>query len=72
MTSATIRLVAPTQVERRLLSLADLLKALVEHRIERRAHKRMLALDLLREQQARRQDPHAVDHMLAQLGLPRR
>lgn len=72
MTSATIRLVAPTQVERRLLSLADLLRALVEHRIERRARKRRLALDLLREQQARRQDPHAVDHMLAQLGLPRR
>ncbi|MEV7797605.1 hypothetical protein AB0O14_00805 [Microbacterium foliorum] len=72
MTSATIRLVAPTQVERRLLRLADLLRALVEHRIERRARTRALALDLLREQQARRQDPHAVDHMLAQLGLSRR
>ncbi len=72
MTSATIRLVAPTQVERRLLRLADLLRALVEQRIERRARTRTLALDLLREQQARRQDPHAVDHMLAQLGLSRR
>lgn len=72
MTSATIRLVAPTQVERRLLGLADVLTAFVQHRIERRAQKRELALDLLREQQTRRQDPHAVDHMLAQLGLPRR
>ena len=72
MTSATIRLVAPTQVERRLLGLADVLIAFVQHRIERRAQKRELALDLLREQQTRRQDPHAVDHMLAQLGLPRR
>ncbi|MDN3445036.1 hypothetical protein [Microbacterium sp. APC 3901] len=72
MTSATIRLVAPTQVERRLLGLADLLRHLVEHRIERRGRARTLALDLLREQQARRQDPRAVDHMLAQLGLPRR
>ncbi|MBT2475304.1 hypothetical protein J7E68_12170 [Microbacterium sp. ISL-103] len=72
MTSATIRLVAPTQVERRLLGLADVLTAFVQHRIERRARKRELALDLLREQQTRRQDPHAVDHMLAQLGLPRR
>lgn len=72
MTSATIRLVAPTQVERRLLGLAAVLTAFVQHRIERRARKRELALDLLREQQTRRQDPHAVDHMLAQLGLPRR
>lgn len=72
MTSATIRLVAPTQVERRLLGLADVLTAFVQHRIERRARKRELALDLLCEQQTRRQDPHAVDHMLAQLGLPRR
>lgn len=72
MTSATIRLVTPTQVERRLLGLADLLRSFVEHRIERRAEKRMLALDLLREQQTRRQDPRAVDHLLAQAGLSRR
>ncbi|MFJ4996671.1 hypothetical protein ACIP5T_00830 [Microbacterium sp. NPDC088619] len=72
MTSATIHLVAPTQVERRLLGLAEVLTAFVRHRIERRARKRELALDLLREQQSARQDPHAVDHMLAQLGLPRR
>ncbi|MEV7611164.1 hypothetical protein AB0N61_16870 [Microbacterium sp. NPDC089320] len=72
MTSATIRLVAPTRAERKLLGLADLLTGFVEHRIERRAQRRVLALDLLREQQTRRQDPHAVDHMLAQVGLPRR
>lgn len=72
MTTATIRLVAPTKIERRLLGLADLLRGFVEHRIERRARTRTLALDLLREQQSRRQDPHAVDHMLAQLGLSRR
>lgn len=72
MTSATIRLIAPTQAERQLLGLADLLTAFVERRITRRAQKRALALDLLREQQTRRQDPRAVDHMLAQIGLPRR
>ncbi|WP_460795068.1 hypothetical protein [Microbacterium sp. GXF0217] len=72
MTSATIHLIAPTQTEQRLLGLAELLTAFVQHRIQRRARKRALALDLLREQQARRQDPRAVDHMLAQLGLPRR
>ncbi|WP_341958010.1 hypothetical protein [Microbacterium sp. LWH13-1.2] len=72
MTSATIRLVAPTQAERQLLGLADLLTVFVERRIARRAQKRTLALDLLREQQTRRQDPREVDHMLAQIGLPRR
>ncbi|KQQ64600.1 hypothetical protein [Microbacterium sp. Leaf320] len=72
MTSATIRLVAPTQAERQLLGLADLLTGFVERRITRRAQKRALALDLLREQQTRRQDPRAVEHMLAQIGLPRR
>ena len=55
MTSATIRLVAPTQAERKLLGLADLLTVFVERRITRRAQKRALALDLLREQQTRRQ-----------------
>lgn len=72
MTSATIHLVAPTQAERKLLGIADLLTAFVERRIARRAEKRVLALDLLREQQMRRQDPRAVDHMLAQIGLSRR
>ena len=72
MTSATIRLVAPTQAERKLLGLAALLTVFVERRITRRAQKRALALDLLREQQTRRQDPRAVEHMLAQIGLPRR
>lgn len=71
MTSATIHLVAPTRAEQRLLGVAELLTAFVQHRIERRAEKRALALDLLHEQQARRQDPHAVDHMLAQMGAPR-
>lgn len=72
MTSATVHLVAPTRAEQRLLGVAEHLTAFVQHRIERRAEKRALALDLLREQQARRQDPRAVEHMLAQLGLPRR
>lgn len=72
MTSATLHLVAPTQTERGLLRLADRLTAYVEHRISRRAERRVLALDILREQQARRQDPGAVDHLLAQMGAPRR
>lgn len=72
MTSATLHLVAPTQAERGLLRAADRLTAYVEHRIARRAERRVLALDLLREQQTRKQDPRAVDHALAQMGLPRR
>ncbi len=72
MTSATIRLVAPTRAERRLLGLAEHLTAFVERRIADRARRREVALDLLREQQTRRQDPRAVDHMLAQLGIRER
>ncbi|CAD5139682.1 MULTISPECIES: hypothetical protein [Microbacterium] len=72
MTAATLHLVSPTRTERGLLHLADRVTAMIEHRIERRAQRRVLALDLLREQQARRHDPHAVDHLLAQLGAPRR
>lgn len=72
MTAATLHLAVPTHTERGLLRLADRLTTFVEHRIERRAQRRTLALDLLREQQARRHDPRAVDHLLAQLGAPRR
>lgn len=72
MTSATLHITAPTQVELGLLRVARRLTAFVEQRIARRAERRLVALDLLREQQARRHDPSAVDHALAQLGLPRR
>ncbi|MBP3978725.1 hypothetical protein [Microbacterium sp. BLY] len=72
MTAATLHLASPTRTERGLLRFADHVTAFVEHRIARRAQQRTLALDLLREQQARRHDPRAVDHLLAQLGAPRR
>ncbi|WP_282846015.1 hypothetical protein [Microbacterium oxydans] len=72
MTAATLHLVAPTRTERRLLRLADRLTVYVENRISHRAERRELSLDLLREQQTRRQDPRAVDHALAQLGVTRR
>ncbi|MCK2027665.1 MULTISPECIES: hypothetical protein [Microbacterium] len=72
MTAATLHLSAPTRTERGLLRLADRLTGLVEHRVAERARRRQLALDLLAEQQARRHDPRAVDHLLAQLGAPRR
>ncbi|MBS0024617.1 hypothetical protein [Microbacterium paraoxydans] len=72
MTAATLHLSAPTRTERGLLHLADRLTGYVEHRVAQRARRRELALDLLEEQQARRHDPRAVDHLLAQLGLPRR
>ncbi len=72
MTSATLHLTAPTHIEASVLRSARSLTAFVEQRVARRAERRLLALDLLREQQARRQDPRAVDHALAQLGLPQR
>jgi HD-GYP domain-containing protein (c-di-GMP phosphodiesterase class II) len=72
MTSATLQLVSPTHTEIGLLRIAGRITAFVEHRIERRAQKRLIALDLLREQQTRKVDPRAVDLALAQLGLPLR
>ena len=72
MTSAALHLTAPTRVERRVLSVAEHLTAFVERRIAARADRREIALDLLREQQARKRDPRAVEHLLAQQGLPRR
>lgn len=72
MTSAALHLTAPTATERRLLHVANRLTAFVEHRIAARAERREIAHDLLREQQARRHDPRAVEHLLAQMGVPRR
>jgi response regulator RpfG family c-di-GMP phosphodiesterase len=72
MTSAALHLMAPTQTERGLLRLADRITVFVESRIRARAARREIALDLLREQQARKHDPRAVEHLLATAGLPRR
>lgn len=72
MTTATLRLASPTAFERLLQRIAVALSRHVEHRIAARADRREIALDLLREQQARRHDPRAVEHYLAQLGAPRR
>ncbi len=72
MTAATLYLVSPTRGERRILRIAAWATARVEARIAIRAERRELALDLLREQQTRRQDPRAVDIALTHLGLPLR
>lgn len=72
MTTATLRLATPTPFERLLRSFAEALTRHVDRRIVRRAERRTLALDMLREQQARKHDPRALEHTLAQLGVPRR
>ncbi|WP_091234436.1 hypothetical protein [Microbacterium sp. 3J1] len=72
MTTATLRLATPTLFERVLQRTAHGIARYVERRIAGRAERREIALDTLREQQARRQDPRAVDLALAQLGLPLR
>ncbi|REJ04550.1 hypothetical protein DY023_13985 [Microbacterium bovistercoris] len=72
MTAATLHIATPTATERTLLRIADGITAFVAYRRERRIERREIALDLLREQQSRKQDPRAVDHALAQLGLSRR
>jgi hypothetical protein len=68
MTSATLRLAAPTSFERGLRALADALTRHVDRRIALRAERREIALDVLREQRARRQDPRALDVALLSLG----
>ncbi|WP_136056466.1 hypothetical protein [Microbacterium sp. K24] len=72
MTTATLRLATPTAFERILQRAALGLSRHVDRRIAARAERRDIALDMLREQQARKQDPRALDHALAQMGLPRR
>ncbi len=72
MTTATLRLATPTPFERILQRAARGIARHVDRRIAARAERREIALDMLREQQSRKQDPHAVDHALAQLGLPLR
>lgn len=72
MTTATLRLATPTPFERILQRAALSLTRHVERRMVARAERREIALDMLREQQARKHDPRTVDHLLAQLGLPLR
>lgn len=72
MSALALPLAGPTRTERRLLHLTARLTVLVERRIANRAEQRALALEMLRDQQTRRHDPHAVDHLLAQVGLPYR
>ncbi|MGF2947775.1 hypothetical protein [Microbacterium alcoholitolerans] len=72
MTAATLHIAAPTIIERSLLRIADAITAFVARRSAVRAERREIALDMLREQQARKHDPRAIEHALAQLGLPRR
>ncbi|MFC7789525.1 hypothetical protein ACU045_11150 [Microbacterium sp. MAHUQ-60] len=68
MTSATLHLAAPTPFERGLKALAEAISRHVDHRIILRAERREIAVDVLREQQARRQDPRALDIALLSLG----
>lgn len=68
MTSATLHLVGPTAIERRALQIAGRITRLVEARIAHRAERRMIALDLLREQQSRRHAPIRYERALSDLG----
>lgn len=72
MTTAMLRLAAPTPFERLLQQIARALSGYVERRVVSRAMRREIALDMIREQQARRGDPQAFQRALAQLDLPRR
>lgn len=64
MTAATLQIAAPTFAERAGLRLADAIVVLVRRRMQRRAERRLVALDVLREQQARKADPVALEHAM--------
>lgn len=68
MTSATIRLTAPTALERGLRALSAAISHYVDRRIALRVERQEIALDVLREQHARRHDPRALDVALLTLG----
>jgi len=68
MTSATLRLAAPTAIERGLKAFAEAISRHVDRRIALRAERREIAVDVLREQRARRHDPRALDLALLSLG----
>ena len=69
MTAATLHIAAPTFVERTGLRVADAITAHVRRRSERRAERRALAIDMLREQQARRTaDPYVLEQALQMIG----
>lgn len=70
--TAVLHTAAPTRFERLLQRVARALTRHVEKRIATRAARRTIALNLLREQQARKADLREVDHALAWSGLPRR
>lgn len=72
MTTATLRLATPTPFERALKQLAAALSQHVDRRIAARADRRELALDMLREQQARKHDPQLFERLLMQSGVPLR
>lgn len=68
MTAVTLHIATPTPAERALLRVADTLTAFVAHRRERRAERREITLDLLREQHAHRHDPRSLDIALLSIG----
>jgi hypothetical protein len=69
MTAATLHIAAPTFAERTGLRVADAITGHVRRRMERRAERRALAIDLLREQQARKtMDPFVLEQALQMSG----
>jgi len=69
MTAATLHIAAPTFAERAGLRIADAITGYVRRRMERRAERRALAIDMLREQQARKSmDPFVLEQAMQMIG----
>lgn len=61
-----------TGFERFSIRIADAVTRWATARAEHRQDRHETMLAALKEQQTRRSDPRAVDHLLAQMGLPRK
>ncbi|OZB79984.1 MAG: hypothetical protein B7X41_05980 [Microbacterium sp. 14-71-5] len=69
MTAATLHIAALTFAERAGLRIADAITGYVRRRMERRAERRALAIDMLREQQARKSmDPFVLEQAMQMIG----
>lgn len=60
-----------TTMERWSIRTADAITRWATSRAERREHRRDAMLAAIQAEQTRKPDPRAVDHLLAQMGLPR-
>lgn len=73
--AATRRYTVPrgaNALERGMIRLADAATRWATQRADRRQERHAALLESIRAAQTRRSDPHAAEHLLAQMGLARK